>query len=137
MKIAIAYDGSAHANRAVEVAVSMFQHVPDCTVVLLHVVSFEEVKTQRLMHPSKESIWLARQSIFQPMIHLIQQAGLTVQTVVLKGKPTASLLHYLQDNDVQHLFVGSRGLNTIQEFIIGSVSHHLLHHAHCPVTVVK
>ena len=33
--------------------------------------------------------------------------------------------------------VGSRGHNALTASVLGSVSHHVLHHAHCPVAVVR
>lgn len=34
------------------------------------------------------------------------------------------------------VIVGSRGRSALTETVLGSVSHHVLHHAHCPVAVV-
>ena len=39
--------------------------------------------------------------------------------------------------DVDLVVIGSRGLNALQEFAIGSVSHKVLKHVKCPVLIVK
>jgi nucleotide-binding universal stress UspA family protein len=34
------------------------------------------------------------------------------------------------------LVVGSRGHSAMGSFLLGSVSNHVVHHAHCPVVIV-
>jgi nucleotide-binding universal stress UspA family protein len=36
-----------------------------------------------------------------------------------------------------HVVVGARGLNAGTRWLVGSVSDRVVHHAHCPVTVVR
>src|SRR6478609_2810468 len=38
---------------------------------------------------------------------------------------------------VDMIILGSRGLSTAKEFLLGGVSHKVVHHAKCPVTVVR
>jgi nucleotide-binding universal stress UspA family protein len=40
-------------------------------------------------------------------------------------------------NTATMVVVGSRGHQALAETVLGSVSHHVLHHAHCPVAVVR
>ena len=40
-------------------------------------------------------------------------------------------------NRASLVVVGSRGHGALAETVLGSVSHHVLHHAHCPVAVVR
>ena len=54
--------------------------------------------------------------------------------VVLEGRPWAALAAYSEQLDV--LFVGSRGYGPLRAVITGGTSGPLLRHAHCPVLVL-
>jgi nucleotide-binding universal stress UspA family protein len=54
---------------------------------------------------------------------------------VVEGNPAQVLLDASDDADL--LVVGSRGHGGFTEALLGSVSQHCVHHAHCPVTVVR
>lgn len=58
----------------------------------------------------------------------------TIECVLAEG-PAA---HVILDNahDAELIVVGQRGLGTVGSVMLGSVSHHVLHHARCPVLVV-
>lgn len=47
------------------------------------------------------------------------------------------LFHMANDQQFDLLVIGSRGLNTLQEMVLGSVSHKVVKRADCPVLVVK
>jgi nucleotide-binding universal stress UspA family protein len=76
----------------------------------------------------------------------IRQAGLTGATVdamiavpvrarVVQGDPAQVLLDACDGADL--LVVGSRGHAGFTEALLGSVSQHCVHHAHCPVVVIR
>jgi nucleotide-binding universal stress UspA family protein len=58
-----------------------------------------------------------------------------VRRVVARDKPAHSLLQ--QATGAQLVVVGSRGRGGFAGLLLGSVSHSLLHHAPCPVLVVR
>lgn len=58
-----------------------------------------------------------------------------VHRVVTEGRPAYSLLQAAQD--AQLLVVGSRGRGGLRGLLLGSTSQALLHHAPCPVVVVR
>ena len=50
------------------------------------------------------------------------------------GNASAALLEAAEDADL--VVVGSRGLGGFKGLVLGSVSHHVAHHATCPVIVL-
>ncbi|MGW2220902.1 universal stress protein [Nonomuraea sp. NPDC001684] len=54
---------------------------------------------------------------------------------VVAGHPVAVLARASRHADL--VVVGSRGLGAFASAVLGSVSHGILHHAHCPVAVVR
>jgi nucleotide-binding universal stress UspA family protein len=58
-----------------------------------------------------------------------------VRQVVHENRPAQRLLH--EAEGAQLLVVGSLGRGALANALLGSVSHALLHHAPCPVAVVK
>lgn len=61
--------------------------------------------------------------------------GIQVQQRVEQGPPRAALLAAASDG--QLLVVGARGRGGLPEMMLGSVTLALLHHATCPVTIVR
>lgn len=53
---------------------------------------------------------------------------------VQSGAPATVLLDQARDADM--LVVGTRGLGGFKGLLLGSVSHHLSHHAPCPLVIV-
>ena len=54
---------------------------------------------------------------------------------VINGHPAAVLLHAAADADL--LVVGSSGHGRFAEALLGSVSQHVVHHAQCPVLIMR
>jgi nucleotide-binding universal stress UspA family protein len=61
--------------------------------------------------------------------------AVNVKTAVIEGPPARVLVDLSADADL--LVVGSRGRGGFSELLLGSVSQQCVHHARCPVTVVR
>jgi nucleotide-binding universal stress UspA family protein len=61
--------------------------------------------------------------------------GVTVRQRTVQGNPAQVLLDAAKDAEL--LVVGSRGHGGFTGALLGSVGLHCVHHAHCPVVVIR
>lgn|SRR5690625_876856 len=137
MRIAVAIDGSDNSFRAAQHAIFLTQHLPQAHLELIHVVDLSKAKDEFLLASSKESLSLQRNKKIKPIVDLAQAVQIEITTTILKGNPSREIINYVKKQKIDQLVVGSRGLNVFQEMVLGSVSHKVMKHAVCPVTVVK
>jgi nucleotide-binding universal stress UspA family protein len=62
--------------------------------------------------------------------------GYQVEALSLVGDPRQALHDEIKKRNPSMVIVGQRGMGPLSRLVIGSVSDHLVHHAHCPVVVV-
>ena len=53
------------------------------------------------------------------------------------GRPDAEILRLAEELGAGLIVLGSRGLGPLRSALMGSVSHSVIRHAHCPVLVVR
>jgi nucleotide-binding universal stress UspA family protein len=56
---------------------------------------------------------------------------------VVDGDPRILITQHAEEWHADLIVVGARGLGAVSGFLLGSVSSAVVHHAHCPVLVVK
>lgn len=137
MQIAVAIDGSKNALRAAKHAIMLVKYLPNATLTLLFVIDYDNAKQDYLLAQNGETFSSQRAHKVQPAVDLASAENITAEVVMLEGKPSEEIIRYANDNAVDHVIIGSRGLNTLQEMMLGSVSHKVLKHVQCPVTIIK
>ena len=53
------------------------------------------------------------------------------------GSPPIEIIRVAEAEGCDLIVLGSRGLSNVKAFLIGSVSDRVVHHARCPVLIVK
>ncbi|WP_303969063.1 universal stress protein [Sporosarcina ureae] len=137
MKIAVAIDGSENAMRAAKHAIMLAEYLPKVTLEVIYVQDYNKAKDERLLSQSPESLSLKREQKLHPILAMAKEAAVDAKVIMLKGNPSQEIIQYVNEKKIDILVIGSRGLNTIQEMVLGSVSHKVMKHVDCPVTVVK
>jgi nucleotide-binding universal stress UspA family protein len=67
----------------------------------------------------------------------LKRSGMCVRAIAIRGEPRADLIRKASDLKADLVVIGSRGLGAVKRALLGSVSTHVVHHAPCPVVVVR
>ena len=137
MKIAVAIDGSENALRAAKHAITLVQFLPEAHLEVIYVSDYNKAKDERLLSQSPESLTLKREQKMHPILELAKGVGVKAKITMLKGNPSQEIIKYVNSEEIDQLVIGSRGLSTFQEMVLGSVSHKVMKHVNCPITIVK
>ncbi|MGB7637077.1 MAG: universal stress protein [Nitrososphaeraceae archaeon] len=60
-----------------------------------------------------------------------------VKTIRREGNAAAEILHIADEENVDTIVIGSEGIKSVKEFLLGGVSDKVIHHRNCPVTVIR
>ena len=104
---------------------------------MVFVADFEKAKTDVLHAASSESLMLERKRKVARVEEVLREAGKQFKLTILHGTPGPEIVKYANEKQVDLVVVGSRGLNSLQEMVLGSVSHKVMKRVHCPALIVK
>ncbi|OUM85497.1 MAG: hypothetical protein BAA01_10505 [Bacillus thermozeamaize] len=140
-KILVATDGSEGSKKAVQTAVKLVEGASDVQVTLITVVQpvplslYADLQALNI-DPMANIERQAREQVEEDAASL-RDAGVACDTKVVVGDPGTEICRVAKEEGYELVVVGSRGLNQFAEIVLGSVSHRVLHHAGCPVLVVR
>ncbi|WP_025729411.1 universal stress protein [Atopobacter phocae] len=134
-KIIVAFDGSEHAIHALNEAKKLQIGFPEATITVLEVFDIHQLKDQDYdLSKSYEQRQTERLAILNNQLRPLLD---NFEGIVLLGDPAAQIINHINTNDYDLLVIGTRGLNALQELVLGSVSHNVIQHIAIPTLVVK
>ena len=136
-KILLASDGSSHAEKAAQEAVKLIQSGQPSEITVLYVVDSSTSKADVLAEGSKEVLLQKRKQRLESTEKILKDKAVPYTIQVIKGEPCPAIVEYANKHGFDIVVIGSRGLNSLQEMVLGSVSHKVAKRANCPVMIVK
>lgn len=136
-KILLAADGSSHSLRAAEKAIELAQYLPKTSIDVVFVVDGKTSKEDVLYNWNAQNIETKRKDRMAEFEQKAKKNNIQYSIKILRGDPGSTIINYANVHQVDIIILGSRGLNTMQEMLLGSVSHKVAKRAHCPVLIIK
>jgi len=140
-KILVATDGSEGSKKAIHTTVKLVEGASDAKVTLITVsqpipISLYADLQAVNIDPMALSEQQAQEQLAEDAAPL-EEAGIAYDTLAVVGDPGTEICRVAKEGDYDLVVVGSRGRNQFAEIVLGSVSNRVLHHAGCPVLVVR
>lgn len=136
-KIVVAFDGSEHAKKGLEVAVELSKNFGSSIylVSVVHIPDFVETKDELngMLHDARQYY----EKLQQEAISFAQSEGIEVNTAIVPGHPTNGVVSFAESIKADLIIVGQRGRSGVARYIVGNVAENIVRHAHCSVMVIK
>ena len=142
MHVLVALDDSEPGWDALDHALSTFE---EADVTIMHVVDpvnsvygdmeggyFDESMLENAMETGRDVLDRAAERAEEAGFH--EQS---VETVLETGRPARELVTFANENDVDHVVIGSHGRKGVSRVLLGSVAESVTRRADIPVTIVR
>jgi nucleotide-binding universal stress UspA family protein len=138
-RILLATDGSRDAELAARVAADLSVG----TGAELHVChawrplpyyAYPSLVPEEYHPPFEEG---ARKLLDEQVGRIGQAGGTVAESHLVMGRPAEAIIDLGEEIGAGLIVVGSRGLGPVRRLVMGSVSEGVVHHASCPVLVVR
>ena len=138
-KILLATDGSHFADHAADATLAMATQLSGVEVVLLH-VSSEPPSRSELLQAGMDVQFLLKenaQKLLATTEEKFTRAEVSYSLQVALGDPADLIVKVSEEQNIDLIIIGSRGLGSVTSLLLGSVSRRVAQEASCPVMIVK
>lgn len=133
--ILLAADGSDNSYRAAEESLKVIDREGKVTV--LNVLDPEESKREILHSSASDSLLSKKKEKLSRITDLYDEKGVDYELRLERGVANETVVRFSNSGEYEAVLLGTRGLNNLQEMVLGSVSHKVAKRADITVIIVK
>ncbi|MBC7473397.1 MAG: universal stress protein [Candidatus Sericytochromatia bacterium] len=141
-KILLATDDSVPAKKAIDYVQNIAIKY-NAEVILLNTYyipdMFNGKPSEHYMYLSKveENMKEHGEKILYETSEKMKAKNINVNTLLIKGPTGPTIVSEAEKNNCDLIVMGSRGLGNVTSILISSASNYTIHHAKCPVLLIK
>ena len=135
-KILVAIDGSESAKKAFTASIYLTS-ISKCKLDVIHVVSCKFGGDSAASLELVNDLKIKANSMLEEYQKDALEKGIHPKFMLEIGDPANMIIEIVNSEDYDLVVLGTRGMNVFKELVLGSVSIKVMHHAKCPVMVVR
>jgi nucleotide-binding universal stress UspA family protein len=136
-RILVAVDGSENSRRAAEHAAKLAALSPGAIVEILYVLDYDRTRSDVIHNAGSDDLHIDRKKRLTPIEGAFEEQKIDYKLVIKHGDPGPTIVSFANRGGFDLVVLGSRGLNSFQEMVLGSVSHKVAKRVTAPVLIVK
>jgi nucleotide-binding universal stress UspA family protein len=141
-RVLVPIDDSDRSTKALEYALKQY---PDAEITVLHVLDPSsdavytggEISIDLDVREVRERHKHLAEDLLEEAVETASRHGIEIDTATRVGKPARAILEYVEEEDVDHIVVGSHGRSGVSRVLLGSVAETVTRRSPVPVTVVR
>lgn len=139
-KVLVAFDESPQAHAALNHALSTYT---DAEITVLHVTDpreWTDLDGVGGAYFSEDLLEQAQDSAEELMAEaeaVAEENGEAIATATETGQPAEIIVDYAEENDFDHIVLGSHSRSGLAQFLLGSVAETVAERAHVSVTIIR
>lgn len=140
-RILMPYDGSQSSKRALDHVIRTYGGAAAVELELINVqeppVMFGDYLTAAMVEQIDSGQRSYGNSLLQEAIARLKEAGISVRAEVIVGNIADSIVAHAVEKRCDSIVMGTRGMGSFGNLLLGSVASKVIHQADMPVTLVK
>ncbi len=134
-KILVPIDGSKNSFRGLDTAILLARQC-GATITGLFVMPIYPKSFMPITY-AKEYLTKAAKEFMENAKKRSAQNGIVFVGKTIIGKESSEIIDFAAKNKFDIIVIGARGLGSVKEAFLGSVSHAVVHKSEIPVLIVK
>jgi nucleotide-binding universal stress UspA family protein len=138
-KILVPIDGSSHSETGLSHAVRLAKLAKAELLVMVAFHPPSRLHRRGLLPPEEivQAMEADAKELAGEAAQLLQSKGIKVRAMAVRGDPSEAIIGVSEDEHVDLIVMGRRGVQGIRGMLLGSVSERVLRHSEIPVMVVS
>ena len=133
----VAVDGSESSKKAFDQSIFLAQKCNSKLYVVHVVLDWEYGGDSAATFELIEELRAKGMELLEGCKTQAIQSNVQVETLLEQGDYAHEIIEVAKRNDCDVIIMGSRGMSPIKELLLGSVSLKVMHHASCPVMIIR
>jgi nucleotide-binding universal stress UspA family protein len=134
-RILVAVDGSPRSEKTIQIAVDLAQRY-EATVTVVHVREYERYEGDDVdMGPP-----IPADKLVQDVLDAFERGGVEANGEIRRvssGDTPEKIVEVAKTSQADLIVMGSRGMTEWRSLLLGGVANKVVHHAACPVLLVR